>query len=66
MKVEIAKLESGLAGYNDDGEVDDLEEIEREHAVKLLELKFHQVTDDIEMIEREIEMVKQMEMLRPA
>ncbi|PIA19122.1 TAP42-like protein [Coemansia reversa NRRL 1564] len=66
MQQEISELETRLAGDSDDGEVEDMEEVEREYAVKLLVLKIHQVTDDMEMLEKEIEMAKQMEMMRRA
>ncbi|KAJ2084422.1 Type 2A phosphatase-associated protein 42 [Coemansia sp. RSA 988] len=66
MQQEISELEARLTGDNDDGEVDDMEEVEREYAVKLLELKIHQVSDDMEMLEKEIDMAKQMETMRRA
>ncbi|KAJ1736273.1 Type 2A phosphatase-associated protein 42 [Coemansia biformis] len=60
MEEAIAGLEARLAGgAGSDG--DDLEDVEREHAVKLIELKIHQVTDDIDLVQSELEMAKQME-----
>ncbi|KAJ2613609.1 Type 2A phosphatase-associated protein 42 [Coemansia sp. RSA 1365] len=64
MQQEISELETRLAGDSDNGEVEDMEEVEREYAVKLLKLKIHQVTDDMEMLKKEIEMAKQMEKMR--
>ncbi|KAJ2788012.1 Type 2A phosphatase-associated protein 42 [Coemansia interrupta] len=66
MQQSVAELETKLSGKgvaeNDDE--DDLEEVEREHAVKLIELKVHQVIDDIDMLHSEIEMAKQMEAMK--
>ncbi|KAJ1825417.1 Type 2A phosphatase-associated protein 42, partial [Coemansia sp. RSA 2703] len=65
MQQSIAELEAKLSG-NDatEGDDDDMEEVEREHAVKLIELKVYQVIDDIDMLHSEIEMAKQMEAMK--
>ncbi|KAJ2343143.1 Type 2A phosphatase-associated protein 42 [Coemansia sp. RSA 2618] len=57
MQKETAELEARLGGDDDD---DDMEEVEREFAVKLIELKVHQVQDDMGLLESEIEMARQM------
>ncbi|KAJ1851063.1 Type 2A phosphatase-associated protein 42 [Coemansia sp. RSA 486] len=71
MQQEIAEMETRLAGKpgaSSNSDVDeqelDMEEIEREYAVKLIELKIYQVIDDIDMLYSEIEMAKQMEQMK--
>ncbi|KAJ2782662.1 Type 2A phosphatase-associated protein 42 [Coemansia javaensis] len=72
MEKEVAELEARLAagdgagrkGREDDDE--DLDDVEREHAVKLIELKIHQVTDDIGLVQSELEMARQMDAMRSA
>ncbi|KAJ1859307.1 Type 2A phosphatase-associated protein 42 [Coemansia sp. RSA 1822] len=55
MEQETKELEARLMGDDDD-----LEEVERELAIKLVLLKVHQVQDDIHLVERELEMARQM------
>ncbi|KAJ2443813.1 Type 2A phosphatase-associated protein 42 [Coemansia sp. RSA 2440] len=55
MEQETKELEERLMG-----DEDDLEEVEREFALKLILLKVHQVQDDMHMVERELEMARQM------
>ncbi|KAJ1725514.1 Type 2A phosphatase-associated protein 42 [Coemansia erecta] len=68
MQQSVAELEAKLSGKGaadgGDDDEDDMEEVEREHAVKLIELKVHQVIDDIDMLHSEIEMAKQMEAMK--
>ncbi|KAJ2689735.1 Type 2A phosphatase-associated protein 42 [Coemansia spiralis] len=61
MEEAVAELEARLTGDAGGAEDEDAEEVERVHAVKLLELKIHQVTDDIDLVQSELEMAKQME-----
>ncbi|KAJ2769422.1 Type 2A phosphatase-associated protein 42, partial [Coemansia nantahalensis] len=65
MEAAVAELEARLAGSTDGAE-EDADDIEREHAVKLIELKIHQVTDDIDLVQSELEMARQMEAMERA
>ncbi|KAJ2723632.1 Type 2A phosphatase-associated protein 42 [Coemansia sp. Benny D115] len=63
MQREVADLEA-LLGKDSDSDNEDMDEVEREYAVKLIELKIHQVIDDIDMLESELEMAIQMDAMR--
>ncbi|KAJ2875196.1 Type 2A phosphatase-associated protein 42 [Coemansia asiatica] len=71
MQQDIAEIEAMLSGkssvaskHDVDEQEQDIEEIEREYAIKLIELKVYQVIDDIDMLNSEIEMAKQMEQMK--
>ncbi|KAJ2509368.1 Type 2A phosphatase-associated protein 42 [Coemansia sp. RSA 1939] len=66
MQQEIAELETKLSlGDSAKSENDeDMDEVEREHAVKLIDLKIYQVVDDMSAISDEIAMAKQMEEMK--
>ncbi|KAJ1668388.1 Type 2A phosphatase-associated protein 42 [Coemansia sp. RSA 1813] len=60
MQQAIADLEAKLSSRSDD----DMDEAEREHAIKLIDLKSYQVIDDMSAISDEIVMAKQMEEMK--
>ncbi|KAI8324880.1 TAP42-like protein [Martensiomyces pterosporus] len=67
MQQDVAELEARLAGRGGKEEKDeeeDMEDVEREYAIKLIELKVHQVTDDLDILKSEIDMARQMEEMR--
>ncbi|KAJ2163163.1 Type 2A phosphatase-associated protein 42 [Coemansia sp. RSA 552] len=64
MQQEVSELETRLGA--DGGEERDMEEAERELAVKLIALKVHQVTDDMDLLNSELDMARQMEQMRQA
>ncbi|KAJ2454946.1 Type 2A phosphatase-associated protein 42 [Coemansia sp. RSA 2336] len=58
MEQEIGELEERLAREAD------LDQVEREHAEKLIQLKVYQVEDDKSLLASELEMARQMEQMR--
>ncbi|KAJ2649349.1 Type 2A phosphatase-associated protein 42 [Coemansia sp. RSA 1250] len=58
MEQEIRQLEEHLAQETD------MEQVEREHAVKLIKLKIYQVEDDENLLASELEMARQMEQMK--
>ncbi|KAJ1940675.1 Type 2A phosphatase-associated protein 42, partial [Linderina pennispora] len=64
MKQEIATLESRLSENSSKDDAEDIDEVEREYAVKLVRLRIQQVLDDLSMLESELDMAKQMEQRR--
>ncbi|KAJ1899612.1 Type 2A phosphatase-associated protein 42, partial [Coemansia sp. IMI 209127] len=63
MQQAIAELEAKLSSRGGDGE-DDMDEAEREHALKLIGFKIYQVVDDMNAVSDEIVMAKQMEEMK--
>ncbi|KAJ2307423.1 Type 2A phosphatase-associated protein 42 [Coemansia sp. RSA 2706] len=62
MQQEIDEIEARLA--RDSADDEDMEEVEREYAVKLIELKVHQVQDDLSLLDSELDMARQMDEMR--
>ncbi|KAJ2548461.1 Type 2A phosphatase-associated protein 42 [Coemansia sp. RSA 1933] len=60
MQQAIADLEAKLSL----GDGEDMDEAEREHAIKLIDLKIYQVVDDMNAVNDEIRMAKQMEEMK--
>ncbi|KAJ2852658.1 Type 2A phosphatase-associated protein 42 [Coemansia brasiliensis] len=58
MEQEIRQLEEHSAESND------MDQMEREHAVKLIKLKIYQVEDDKSLLASELEMARQMEAIK--
>ncbi|KAJ1961392.1 Type 2A phosphatase-associated protein 42 [Dipsacomyces acuminosporus] len=61
MQKSVGELEAKLNANGGDEEDEDMEEVEREYAIKLLELKVHQVIDDLDILKSEVDMARQME-----
>ncbi|KAJ2746578.1 Type 2A phosphatase-associated protein 42 [Coemansia sp. BCRC 34301] len=64
MQQSIAELEAKLAGAEGEESDGDLDDVERDHAVKLIELKIYQVVDDLDILKGEMKMAQQMEEMR--
>ncbi|KAI7835013.1 TAP42-like protein [Kickxella alabastrina] len=68
MQQAIAELEAMISGRDSKEaggvEDEDIDEAERDHAVKLIELKVFQVIDDIDILHSEFDMAKQMEEMK--
>ncbi|KAJ2560270.1 Type 2A phosphatase-associated protein 42, partial [Coemansia sp. RSA 1836] len=52
---------NGAGEEREEDSDDDLDEVEREHALKLIELKIYQVVDDLDILKGEMKMAQQME-----
>ncbi|KAJ2007330.1 Type 2A phosphatase-associated protein 42 [Coemansia thaxteri] len=69
MQQYVSELEVRLAGgdkansaiKDDDVDDVDMDEVEREYAMKLIEFKVYQVVDDLSILKDELKMAKQME-----
>ncbi|KAJ2754423.1 Type 2A phosphatase-associated protein 42 [Coemansia pectinata] len=73
LQLSIAELEAKLAGGDaaaggksnkEEESDDDLDEVERDHVVKLIELKIYQVVDDLDILKGEMKMAQQMEEMK--
>ncbi|KAJ2393651.1 Type 2A phosphatase-associated protein 42 [Coemansia sp. RSA 2559] len=64
MQQAIAELEAKLSSRGGDDDEDDMDEAEREHAIKLIRFKIYQVVDDMNAVSDEIVMAKQMEEMK--
>ncbi|KAJ2810262.1 Type 2A phosphatase-associated protein 42, partial [Coemansia furcata] len=73
LQLSIAELEARLAGGDaasgakstkEEDSDDDMDEVERDHAVKLIELKIYQVVDDFDILKGEMLMAQQMEEMK--
>ncbi|KAJ1995822.1 Type 2A phosphatase-associated protein 42 [Coemansia spiralis] len=65
MQQSIADLEAKFSAAADKNNSDeDMDEVERDHAIKLIELKIYQVVDDMGIISDEMIMAKRMEETR--
>lgn len=63
MQQEISQLETKLAGSND-SDKDDMDEVERDHAIKLIQLKILQVAEDLDILKGELKMAQQVEEMK--